>query len=82
MHCKNVYLPLKLINNLLLTMLIIESRKGENVDRMLRRLKKKSDRTKLMKKFRARQHFTKPSDERRMEILKAAHRERYIREHL
>ena len=82
MNSKDVYLHFKRINNLLLIMLIIESRKGENVDRMLRRLKKKTDRTKLMKKFRAGQYFTKRSEERRMEVLKAVHRDRYIRENL
>ena len=63
-------------------MLIIEPRKGESVDRMLRRYKKKVDKTRLAKEVRSRLHFTKGSELRRKEILKAIHRERYKRLYL
>ncbi|MEM7361493.1 MAG: 30S ribosomal protein S21 [Bacteroidota bacterium] len=62
-------------------MLIIEPRKGEKIDRMLRRFKKKCDKTKLTKEVRSRRYFTKSSELRRREVLKATHRDRYIRAH-
>lgn len=64
-------------------MLIIKPRKiGENVDRLVKRYKKKFDKTKRAKQVRARLHFTKGSDRRRKVILKAIHRERYKRLYL
>lgn len=63
-------------------MLIIEPRRGENIDRMLRRYKKKVDKTKLTKQVRDRLHFVKGSTLRRKEVLKAVLRERYIRLYL
>ena len=55
-------------------MLIINVKDGESIDRALRRYKNKHKKVQLMKQLRARKHFTKPSVERRDEILKA----RYI----
>lgn len=52
-------------------MLIINVKDGESIDRALRRYKNKHKKVQLMKKLRARKHFTKPSVERRAEILKA-----------
>lgn len=52
-------------------MLIIDSKDCESIDRALKKYKKKADRTQLIKKLRARKHFTKPSVTRRHEILKA-----------
>jgi len=42
-------------------MLIIRQEKGENIERMLKRYKKKFEKTKVMKELRARQLFLKPS---------------------
>ena len=42
-------------------MLIIPIKEGENIDRALKRYKRKFDRTKTMKNLRARKNFTKPS---------------------
>ncbi len=53
------------------TMLIIPVKDGENIDRALKRFKRKFDRTGTMRKLRDRQQFTKPSVKRRAEIQKA-----------
>ena len=53
------------------TMLIIPVKDGENIDRALKRFKRKFDRTGTMRQLRSRQHFTKPSVERRAQIQKA-----------
>ena len=55
-------------------MLIIPVKEGENIDRALKRFKRKFDRTGTMRQLRKRQQFTKPSVERRQQVLKA----RYI----
>ena len=57
-------------------MLIIDRKDGESIDRTLKRYKSKHRKVKLIKELRKRKHFTKPSVERRAEVLKAE----YIRE--
>jgi len=52
-------------------MLIIPVKEGENIDRALKRFKRKFDRTGTMRQLRRRQQFTKPSVIRRQEIKKA-----------
>ncbi|CAA6812940.1 MAG: SSU ribosomal protein S21p [uncultured Aureispira sp.] len=52
-------------------MLVINVKDGESIDRALRRYKNKHKKVQLMKQLRARKHFTKPSIDRRVEILKA-----------
>jgi small subunit ribosomal protein S21 len=42
-------------------MLIIKQEKGENIERMLKRFKKKFEKTKVLKELRNRQSYTKPS---------------------
>tara|TARA_R110002020_G_scaffold400486_2_gene610554 strand:- start:503 stop:697 length:195 start_codon:yes stop_codon:yes gene_type:complete len=54
-------------------MLIIPVKDGENIDRALKRFKRKFDRTGTMRKLRDRQSFTKPSVARRREIQKASY---------
>ena len=55
-------------------MLIIPVKEGENIDRALKRFKRKFDRTGTMRQLRRRQQFTKPSVVRRQQVQKA----RYI----
>ena len=43
----------------------IRLKKGESVDRALRRMKKRLDREGTLKQVRARRHFEKPSERRR-----------------
>ncbi len=52
-------------------MLIIPIKEGENIDRALKRFKRKFDKTGTMRQLRKRQQFTKPSVERRQQIQKA-----------
>jgi small subunit ribosomal protein S21 len=52
-------------------MLIIPVKDGENIDRALKRFKRKFDRTGAMRQLRSRQQFTKPSVKRRAQIQKA-----------
>lgn len=52
-------------------MLIISVKEGESIERALKKYKKKYEKTKVVKNLRIRQQFTKPSVERRSEIIKA-----------
>jgi small subunit ribosomal protein S21 len=54
-------------------MLIIPIKDGENIDRALKRYKRKFDKTGTVRHLRARQAFTKPSVVRRAQIQKAAY---------
>ena len=55
-------------------MLIIPVKDGENIDRALKRFKRKFDRTKTSKQLRERKQYVKPSVRKRQQLLKA----RYI----
>ncbi len=61
-------------------MLIVPVKEGENIERALKKFKKKFERTGTVKELRNRQHFTKPSIERREEIKKAIYKEQIQRE--
>ena len=54
-------------------MLIIPVKEGENIDRALKRFKRKFDRTKTMRNLRERKHFTKPSVAKRAQRIKASY---------
>lgn len=54
-------------------MLIIPVKDGENIDRALKRFKRKFDRTGKMRELRARQQFTKPSVSKRAAKIKASY---------
>jgi small subunit ribosomal protein S21 len=56
--------------------LIIPVKDGENIDRALKRFKRKFDRTKTMKILRQKKQFEKPSVKRRAQKLKAAYIQR------
>lgn len=56
-------------------MLIIDTRESDSLDKALKKYKKKYEKAGILKQLRARQSFTKPSVQRRSEILKAAYRE-------
>ena len=61
-------------------MLKILVKDDEPIDKALRRYRRKVRDTKLMRNVRKRKHFTKPSVERRAEILKAAYKEQKQRD--
>ena len=52
-------------------MIIIPIKEGENIDRALKRFKRKFDKTGTMRQLRKRKHFTKPSVKRRAVVQKA-----------
>ena len=56
-------------------MLIIDARESENIDKALKKYKKKYEESQVLKQLRNRKHFVKPSVERRTEVLRAAYRE-------
>lgn len=55
-------------------MIIIEVKEGESIDRALRRYKRKHRNVKLRRELMDRKYYTKPSVERRNEVLNAAYR--------
>lgn len=56
-------------------MLIINVKEEESIDRALKRYKRKFLSTGTLKELRRRKHFTKPSVERRNEIISAEYRQ-------
>ena len=54
-------------------MIIIEVKEGENIERALKRYKRKHRNVQIMQNLRENQYFTKPSVKRRREIQKAAY---------
>lgn len=59
----------------ILIMLIIDSKDCENIDKALKKYKKKFEKAKILLQLRGRQSFTKPSIKRRGEVLKAIYRQ-------
>ncbi|NBC09456.1 MAG: 30S ribosomal protein S21 [Bacteroidetes bacterium] len=55
-------------------MLIINVKDSENIDRALKRYKRKHRKVGMLRNIRNRKHYTKPSDERRNEVLKAIYK--------
>ena len=52
-------------------MLIIPIKEGENIDRGLKRFKRKFDKTGAKRQLHSRKQFTKPSVKRRAQLQKA-----------
>jgi small subunit ribosomal protein S21 len=52
-------------------MIIVPIKEGENIDRALKKLKRKFEKTGALKELRARQKFTKPSVVKREQRLHA-----------
>lgn len=52
-------------------MIVIPVKEGENIERALKRFKRKFEKTGVVKELRERQAFTKPSIVRRTEVKKA-----------
>ncbi len=52
-------------------MLIIHVKEGENIDRPLKRFKRKFDKTGAKRQLNTRKQFTKPSVSRRAQLQKA-----------
>ena len=56
-------------------MLIIDSKDCENIDKALKKYKKKFEKSRTLNQLRERQAFTKKSVRRRTEVLKAIYRQ-------
>ncbi|HVZ95591.1 MAG TPA: 30S ribosomal protein S21 [Chitinophagaceae bacterium] len=56
-------------------MLIIDSKDCENIDKALKKYKKKFEKSRTLLQLRDRQAFTKPSVKRRSEVLRAVYRQ-------
>ena len=56
-------------------MIGVTIQRNESIDRALRRFKKKYERSGVLREFKKRAFFVKPSVERRMARLKAARRQ-------
>ncbi|HOI47866.1 MAG TPA: 30S ribosomal protein S21 [Prolixibacteraceae bacterium] len=52
-------------------MIIIPVKEGENIERALKRFKRKFEKTGVIKELRERQNFSKPSVKKRAELKKA-----------
>lgn len=59
----------------ILIMLIIDSKDCENIDKALKKYKKKFEKSKTLLQLRERQTFTKPSVVRRGQVLKAIYKQ-------
>ncbi|MBL7138064.1 MAG: 30S ribosomal protein S21 [Bacteroidales bacterium] len=54
-------------------MIIVPVKEGENIDRALKKLKRKFEKTGVVREVRERQKFTKPSIKRRETVQKAVY---------
>jgi small subunit ribosomal protein S21 len=59
-------------------MLIIDSKDCENIDKALKKYKKKFEKSRTLVQLRKRQAFTKPSITKREQVLKAAYRQQIL----
>lgn len=80
MHFKiyAVHLQPEIEFNLNNNMLIVPVKEGENIERALKKYKKKYDKTNVMKELRSRKEFIKPSVINRQERIRAAYKEKMI----
>jgi len=61
-------------------MIIVPVKEGENIDRTLKKFKRKFEKTGVIRELRSRQAFVKPSVRRRDEIKKAVYVQQLQRE--
>lgn len=59
-------------------MLIIDSKDCENIDKALKKYKKKFEKSKILLQLRERQSFIKPSIRRRSQVLKAVYKQQIV----
>ncbi|MFL5743553.1 MAG: 30S ribosomal protein S21 [Niastella sp.] len=57
-------------------MLIIDSKDCENIDKALKKYKKKFEKAKILIQLRGRQSYIKPSVVRRNQVLKAVYKQK------
>ena len=68
-------MPPKKLPKEVYNMLIIDSKDCENIDKALKKYKKKFEKSKVLLELRDRQSFTKPSIRRRTQVLKAVYKQ-------
>ena len=56
-------------------MLILEIKDGDTIDKVLKKYKRKYEKSGILKELRRRKAFSKPSVQRRTEVLKAVYKE-------
>ncbi|MEQ8238707.1 MAG: 30S ribosomal protein S21 [Cyclobacteriaceae bacterium] len=56
-------------------MIIVNVKENESIDKALKRFKKKFEKTGVLRELRGRQAFTKPSVERRAQVIKAEYKQ-------
>ncbi|TCI93646.1 30S ribosomal protein S21 [Tenacibaculum sp. M341] len=61
-------------------MLRIEIKDGENIERALKRYKRKYRQTKVLQQIKDKKEYKKPSIQNREKLQKAKYREAYLRE--
>jgi len=61
-------------------MIVIPIKEGENIERALKKFKRKFEKTGAMRELRSRQAFTKPSIVKREQVKKAIYIEQLQRE--
>ena len=59
-------------------MLIIDAKDCENIDKALKKYKKKFEKSRTLLQLRQRQAFVKPSVRRRTEVLKAVYKQQMV----
>ncbi|HET7819359.1 MAG TPA: 30S ribosomal protein S21 [Bacteroidia bacterium] len=59
-------------------MLIVSVKEGEGVEKALKKLKKKFEKTGTLRELRRRQVFTKPSVQRRETVKRAKYKQRLV----
>jgi small subunit ribosomal protein S21 len=68
--------PLKGLKEVYKLMLIIDSKDCENIDKALKKYKKKFEKAKILVQLRERQSYTKPSVKRRNQVLRAVYKQK------
>lgn len=56
-------------------MIVIPIKEGENIERALKKFKRKFEKTGVVKELRNRQQFAKPSEERRETLKRAIYKQ-------
>lgn len=59
-------------------MLIIDSKDCENIDKALKKYKRKFEKARTLNQLRSRQYFTKPSVSKRVQKMKAIYRQQIL----
>ena len=73
--CK-LFVPLRPKGGVFKSMIIIPIKEGENIERALKKFKRKFEKTGAIRELRRRQAFVKPSVKKRDDMKKAVYKQR------